>query len=367
MAKRKHSRRDFLKGRPAVDAMADRLDHAPTDPTYKTNEPALSEGCFLRVSREAMAGQFEVLFNVGQYPHAAEAAMAALDEAERIEEQISFYRASSELTRVNQLAAAGPVKVEAALFDLLELAVQLHGETGGTLDITAGPLSDAWGFSRRQGEIPDQQRLEQAMACVGCDKLELDAKSRTVRFRTPGMQINLGAIGKGHALDRCADLLTSQGIDDFMIHAGQSSVIARGSIRPVGTTPAEAKPTGWLVGVHDPLHHGRRLAEVRLDDRALGTSGSEKQFFRYQGRRLSHVLDPRTGWPAEGLLSATVLAPTATVADGLSTAMFVMGPGKAIAFCETHSELATVLVQSKANRVEVLSCGFEPGELKVLA
>lgn len=326
----------------------------------RSESPPRRQGSFLRVSRAAMGGQFEVFLNAGQYDEATEAALAALDEVQRIEEQLSIFRATSQINRVNHLAADGPVPVDDELFDLLALAVRLHGQTAGTLDVTTGPLSDAWGFSRREGKLPTQRQIDVAMTRVGCDKLELDAERHTVRFQVPGMRINLGAIGKGHALDRCAAVLEARGIGHFMVHGGQSSVVARGaSCDDVGSGEA----SGWIVGVHDPSRHGRRLAEIRLRDRALGTSGSEKQFFRHQGRRLSHVLDPRTGWPAEGLLSATVSAPTAVLADALSTALFVMGPDEAVAFCEARNDLAAFLVEAKGNRIATRATGFTPGDL----
>jgi thiamine biosynthesis lipoprotein len=311
-----------------------------------------------------MAAEFEVFFNAGEYPEATEAAVAALDEVDRLEERLSVYRGASEVSRINALAADGPVAVEPDLFELVELAVRLWSETDGALDITAGPLSDVWGFSRRQAEVPSQRQLDEARARVGCDKLVLDAENRTVRFRVPGMKINLGAIGKGYALDCCAARLEAQGIANFMVHGGQSSVVARGSSRAGAPANAAAAPAGWIVGMHNPTRRAGRLAEIRLHDRALGTSGSEKQFFRHQGRRLSHVLDPRTGWPAEGVLSATVAAPTAALADAISTALFVMGPDRAIAWCEARKELAAILVLPKRNGVEMRSTGFAPGELQ---
>lgn len=324
-----------------------------------------SESCFLRVSRAAMAGEFEVFFNAGQYAHATEAAVAALDEVDRLEEQLSVFRPASAVSRINLLAGEGPVAVDAELFELLQLAVRLWRETNGALDITAGPLSDAWGFSRRRPEAPDRRQLDEALAMVGCDKLELDAEDRTVRFRVPGMKINLGAIGKGYALDRCAARLEAEGIENFMVHGGQSSVVARGSSaasEPGGKGPDD--PAGWIVGVHDPVCRRGRLGEIRLRDRAIGTSGSEKQFFRHQGRRLSHILDPRTGWPAEGLLSATVVAPTAALADGISTALFVMGPEKAIAWCEAREDVGAFLVAPRRGGMEIRTIGFAPGELR---
>lgn len=310
-----------------------------------------------------MGSQFEVLFNAGQYAEATEAALAALDEVDRLEEQLSVFRPTSEMSRINLLAADGPVPVEEGLFELLRLAVELYTQTGGALDVTAGPLSDVWGFSRREGKVPDRRALDEALARVGSDKLELNAENRTVRFLVPGMKINLGALGKGHAVDRCAAMLQSQGLANFMIHGGQSSVVARGSSASGNPVNPQEASGGWLVGLHDPARHGGRLAEIRLCDRALGTSGSEKQFFRHKGRRLSHVLDPRTGWPAEGLLSATVVAPTAALADGLSTALFVMGSDRAIEFCKARDDLAVVLVPATGSRAEIRSSGFGPGEL----
>jgi thiamine biosynthesis lipoprotein len=367
MPERKPTRRDFLRGAAARDALADRLTRSePKSELKASNKSEPPEGCLLRVTRQAMAGQFELFFNAGQYPEATDAALAALDEVDRLEEQLSFFRVTSEVSRINQLAVDAPLPIEPDLFDLLQQCVELYRRTEGAFDVTAGPLSDAWGFSRRRGEIPTEESLAEARARVGSDKLRLDSEQQSVHFTIAGMQINLGAIGKGYALDRCAAILDEHGIGDYMIHGGQSSVLARGSMQPIEETTGDVATDGWTVGVHDPLRPDGRLAEIRLHDRALATSGSEKQFFRYRGRRLSHVLDPRTGWPAEGLISATVVAPRAALADGLSTAMFVLGPEKAIALCEANDELAAFLVAAKGNRVETCSSGFAPDDLTVL-
>lgn len=363
MNQRKPTRRDFLRGSAARDAMADRLANAAGKTAPVSNDSTPIESSLLRVGRKAMAAEFELFFNAGQYPEATEAALAALDEVDRLEDQLSYFRATSEVSRINQLAQAEPLPVDAQLFELLQLAVRLHAETDGALDVTAGPLSEVWGFSRREGTIPTSEQLDEARSRVGSDKLELDPNGQTVRFGVAGMRVNLGAIGKGYALDRCAALLAERGIDDYMIHAGQSSVLARGSRARSASGPDAKRPGGWTVGVHDPTRHGRRLAEIRLSDRALATSGSEKQFFRHKGRRYSHILDPRTGQPADGLLSATVVAPNALLADGLSTALFVLGADRAMAYCEARPELAVVLVRGEGSRVEVLSSGFAPGEL----
>lgn len=360
MTKRKTSRRDFLRGRSAADAMADRLEGLPVEQPGQASMASREETYLVRVGREAMACEFEILLNAGQYPRGTEIAIETLDRIDAFEEQLSFFRPASEISRLNRGAADDPVEVEPGLFGLLELAVRLHAETGGALDITAAALSDAWGFSRRQGKIPTEAELAEALANVGSDRLALDPEKQTIRFLAPGIRLNLGALGKGYALDCCATPMLDEGLRDFMIHGGQSSVLARGSTLrdPAG---------GWLVGVHHPLRHNQRLAEIRLRDRALATSGSEKQFFWHQGRRLSHILDPRTGWPAEGVLSATVLAPTAALAEGLSTAFFVMGVDQSREFCQGRPELAVVMVlPGRGSRVEVDAWGLEQGDLRIL-
>ena len=359
MPKRKTSRRDFLKGKSAADAMADRLGGAASDDAAPKRRAPTDEAYLVQVSREAMACEFEIFLNAGQYSRSTDAALETLDLVDELEDQLSIFREASEISRLNQAAADGPVEVESGLFGLLQLAVKLHAETDGALDITAGPLSDAWGFSRRASKVPTEEELARALANVGSDRIELDVEASTVRFTRPGIRLNLGSIGKGYALDRCAEAMLARGVHDFMIHGGQSSVLARGST-------LQDRLGGWLVGVHHPLRHNERLAEIRLRDRALATSGSEKQFFRYKGRRLSHILDPRTGQPAEGLLSATVLAPTATLADGLSTAFFVMGAERAIAYCQSRPELATLLVrEARGARVEVLTSGLASEDVRV--
>jgi thiamine biosynthesis lipoprotein len=254
---------------------------------------------------------------------------------ERLEEQLSVFRESSEVSHINATAHLQPVSVEPRLFVLLQWAVQLHRDTNGAFDITAGPLSQAWGFKRRSGAIPTPDKLEQALSRVGSRHLRLDATVCSVAFDRPDMEINLGAIGKGYALDRCGEVLDEAGVGDYLLHAGSSSVLARGSHAATGE--------GWTIGLRHPLRLARQLGEIHLRDRALSTSGSGTQFFEHEGRRFGHILDPRTGWPAEGVLTATAIAPTAAAADALSTALYVMGPARAAEFCSTHGEIGAVL------------------------
>jgi thiamine biosynthesis lipoprotein len=170
--------------------------------------------------------------------------------------------------------------------------------------------------------------------------------------------INLNSIGKGYALDCMAELLTQEGIDDYLLHGGKSSILARG-IQPASDDP------GWRIGIRHPLRQADQLAELVLHNEALSTSGAGTQFFIRRGRRYGHILDPRSGYPAEGLYSATVIAPTAAEAEGLSTAFYVMGPERTREFCATRPEIAALLVApgEREGDVRVLTFGLDDDRL----
>ena len=351
--KSKTSRRAFLKGRAAVEALGDAIIGPPPElPPPQAMRPASTH--LLTVSREAMACLFEIVFDAASYRHLTEAAIEALDLVAALEQQLTVYRDSSEVMLINRRASEEPVEVEAGLFQLLVRAVDLSVATGGAVDITAGPLSKVWGFYRRQGRMPEAAEIAAALELVGSENLQLDRDRQTVRFANAGMELNLGAVGKGYALDKAAAHLVSAGIDSFLIHGGNSSVFAKGSRNAESelqtADSAESSISNvksaipWTVGLKHPLKPDVRLAEFALRNQALGTSGSGTQFFHHEGKRLGHILDPRTGWPADKVLSATVIAPTAEQADALSTALYVMGLEAARHFCANRPDIGALLV-----------------------
>jgi len=312
----------------------------------------------IHVSRRAMACEFEVRFPAARCPRGTQLALEALDRVESLESQLSYFRPESEISRINRMAAQGPVELSEPLFDALAWAVRLSEETAGAYDITATPLWEAWGFARRAGQIPTDEQLAEAHRHVGRHLVELDPTRHTIRFREPGVRISLGSFGKGYALDVCAEHLLASGMTDFLLHGGQSSVLAHGG----GADSQEGEPQhGWEIGLRDPSQSGRRLGFVRLGNRALGTSGGQFQSFRHQGRRYGHILDPRSGQPAEGVLSATVVAPTAAMADALSTAFYVMGPAPAMDYCRSRPELGALIISPDADRrtIAVHSVGLD--------
>jgi thiamine biosynthesis lipoprotein len=296
----------------------------------------------LRASRRAMATLFEVLLPFGS-PLAQPAAEAALDRIDELEDQLTVFRDHSEVSRLNATAADHPVEVAANLFDLIEFAAHITRQTHGAFDIATGALIKAWGFYRRQGRVPTPVVRAAAMARTGTRFIALDRDRRTVRYLRQGLEINLGGIGKGYALDRAADLLVRDwGASAALLHGGSSSV------RAIGTPPG--LPRGWPVAIKHPWEPDRRLGTVYLADNALGTSAATFQHFEYNGRKLGHLLDPRTGWPADGIEQVSVVAPTAAEADALSTAFFVLGVEPTARFCRTRPDIGAILLPTGQDR-----------------
>jgi thiamine biosynthesis lipoprotein len=277
-----------------------------------------------------------------------EAARAALDEADRVEGVLTVFRDSSEVAALNRRAAEGPVAVGGLLFALLERCRALHAATGGAFDPTAGPLTRCWGFLAREGRLPSTEEIGAARAAVGFDKVRLDGDTRTARFLARGMSLNFGGIGKGLALDRMAAILRRHGVPRALVSAGGSSAIALGA------------GEGFIVDLRSPRVE-RVLGHVRLADAALGTSGAGEQYFEADGRRYGHVIDPRKGWPCEGVLSATVVAPEAALADALSTAFLVAGPDLAGPYCAANPGTRAILTM-EVNPARPLTFGVDAGD-----
>jgi FAD:protein FMN transferase len=357
MSTERHTRRSFLRGHAASREVVRRAHRADDAVRLATRRAFV-----VSVRRRAMACEFEVQLAAGRKDDSMEHVFAALDLVESLESQLTIFREDSEVMDINRRAAHGDVGVEPRLFELLQLAEQLHGETDGAFDITSGPLSHVWGFSRREGRVPADDQIEAARQLIGMQNVVLDPAARTIAFRQAGMSINFNSMGKGYALDRMAELLAANDVGDFLLQGGKSSVLARGDQPGSGET-------GWLVGVRHPLRPDERMAELVLHDQALSTSGAGTQFFMRRGQRYGHILDPRTGRPAEGLYSATVIAPTAAEAEGLSTAFYVMGAHKAGEFCAARPEIAALLVApgQREGDVRLIALGPDKGQWLRLA
>ena len=318
-----------------------------------------------------MACRFEVLLD-GEHARFVSAAREALDEADRIEAALTVFRDTSDLVRVNRTAAGAPACVDDGLHALLTLCRELYDRTEGAFDITTTPLSRCWGFLQREGRLPPVADIEAARACVGMRYVEIDGAAEaapyvasdeassvgprfsgaTVRFLRPGMELNLGSIGKGYALGRMAASLRRRGVTDALVSAGGSSVFALGG--PDG---------GWPIDLRS-RRVARRLARLRLRNGALGTSGAAEQYVEVDGLRYGHVLDPRTGWPAAGVLSASVVTGDAATADALSTAFLVGGVHLAEQYCAAHSDTLAIVTPDDGSEEPRVFGRFEGVELE---
>jgi FAD:protein FMN transferase len=344
------NRREFLHPRSLANVAGPVLGIAaePETPAASSSDPVL-----LRFARRAMATTFEVIlpFNV---PTAHELAQTALVEIDRLEAQLTVFRDSSEVSRLNAKAADHPVRVEPNLFELLTVAERIHRDTEGAFDISVGALIKTWGFFARAGRVPTPNEIVAVRERIGMSHVLLDAKRQTVAYQRRGLEINLGSIGKGYALDRAAQLIYAPNV---LLHGGHSSVLARGNESP--------DANGWTIGISDPQRPQCRRGLVHLRNRAMATSAATHQHFEHDGKKLGHLLDPRTAWPAQGMLSATVTAPTAAEADALATAFFILGVGKARDYCEQHPHIGAALIAEDAPQ-RLVVMGAASNEIEVI-
>lgn len=244
----------------------------------------------------------------------AEALIAqAMAELDRIEDLMSTYIATSEMSRVNDRAFAEPQPVSAELFGLLQTAIDLSEATGGAFDISYDSVGQLYDF--RAAKHPDPQQIADQLENIDYRHIILDAEKKTVAFKTPGVRINLGGIAKGYAVERVISLLRAAGIRHALAAAG-------GDTRILGDRMG--KP--WIVGIRDPNQRDGIFTRMALNDEAISTSGDYERFFIEDGKRYHHILRPSDGRPVEGVRSVSVIGPDGTLTDGLSTSLFVMGP-----------------------------------------
>ena len=314
-------------------------------------------GATLRLSIHAMACDFAAAVNAGETAELLNCG-DGLEVVPAIESWLSSYQPESELSQLNALDKGCRITVSDGLFRILQLSQNLSETTGGAFDLASGAQIRLWKQCRAEQRIPTNTEIRHAVSTSGMQHLRLDDCSRTVTVQTSGLSLDPGAIGKGFALDRAIEIIEAGAIrpKSFLIHGGRSSLIARGEHNVLA---------GWPVGIGNPLLTNRRLGTVILRNQAMSTSGSNVQFFRCEGRRFGHILDPRTGWPVEGMLSVTVLAESAAVADALSTAFFVLGVEKAVEYCDNFQEVGAILVPfpESGARIQPVVVGIPPDQL----
>lgn len=283
-----------------------------------------------------MATRFEVVMMDGEETRLRAAAEEALDEIDRLENLLSLYRPFSDIGRINSTAANEAVRISPETFRLLKQAFEVSQATGGAFDSTAGPLIKAWGFMGGGESIPTDEQIAAAKERTGWERVILMAEDFTVRFTRPGMMIDLGAIGKGYALDRAAEILAESGVTNGLIHGGASSVIG------IGPGPDGA---GWKVALPDGPETAGSARTVDLFDNSLSVSGVWGKSFKQGRQEFGHVIDPRSGRPVQHVTMAAVTGKMAMLTDALSTALLVLGPDGTAAIEAAFSGYRSVAVR----------------------
>jgi len=282
--------------------------------------------------------------DAAQADAANEAVLAAM---RHVDETMSTYKPTSEISAVNARAADGPMHISRELFDLLVTAKEYSRLTDGAFDITYASVGYLYDFRKRRR--PDEAQIQKALPAVNYEHVLLDDKNQTVQFSRKGVRIDLGGIAKGYAVDLGIEALKARGITHAYVGAG-------GDSRIIGDR--FGKP--WIVGIRDPLKgEGAVIARVPLVDAAISTSGDYERFFDEGGVRYHHIIDPHTGHSASKVRSATVIAPTATRTDGLSKTAFVLGPERAMEIYNRIDDIDAIIV--KLDGSVVYSNGMQPG------
>jgi thiamine biosynthesis lipoprotein len=267
----------------------------------------------------------------------------AFQEILELERVMSSYRSDSELSRLNAQAEKSPVPVSPRLFEVLSDSRQYAVLTQNAFDPTVESLIRIWDF-RGEGRIPLKREIKEALRKVGSEKMVLNNDSRTVYFRENGVGIDLGGIGKGYALDRAALYLKKEGFSNALLNFG-------GEILVLGHGP---EGEGWKIEVADPQDRTQGVVFFYATDVAISTSGNSERFVEVNGEKYGHILDPRSGYPVEFSGSVTVVSPSATEADALSTALFVMGEREGLKWLKKFPQIqAFYLVPNRSNGVRL--------------
>ncbi len=300
----------------------------------------------LEATVDAMGSAYTVALYSTNQERMEAAIEAAFEEVRRLDRLLSNYRVNSDLTEINRYAAERPVKVTPEMFRFLSACVEYSRLSQGAFDITVGPLMKVWGFYKGSGHLPRKQEIAAALTKLGWRNILLDAEDRTVRFARPGVELDPGGIGKGYAVDRMVEALKENHITSALISAAGSTIYGLGSPGTSGK--------GWEVKIRDPKDAKKTAARLFLKDQSLSTSGNYEKFFLADGKTYSHIMDPRTGYPAPGMLSVSVVAAKALDSEAWTKPFFILGREWAakhkpqdlrVFLCEDRAETACAWLQ----------------------
>jgi thiamine biosynthesis lipoprotein len=289
-------------------------------------------------ARVSMGSEVRLTAWTADTPRALRAFERGFDEFDRLDRLHSVWKPESDVSRVNAQAGIAPVKVSSETLEVLRVAREVSDWTGGKFDVTFGALSGLWKFDQDQdNQIPRPEDVRARLPLINFQDVQVDPAAGTVFLRRAGMRMHFGGIGKGYAVDRTAAILRTEGIGDFLIQAG-------GDLYASGRRGDRA----WSAGIRDPRGPADQIfARMDLRDETFSTSGDYERYFMVHGRRYHHILDPDVGEPARGCRSVTIVAKQATLADALSTGVFVLGPQAGMALIEKLPDVEGVIVTDR--------------------
>ena len=263
----------------------------------------------------------------------------AVTEITRIEKLISSWDTTSQTSAINKNAGIAPVKVDTELFKLIQRAIGISKLTDGAFDISYASMDRIWKFDGSMKQMPTNEDITASVSKVDYQNIILDLEKNTVFLKLKGMKIGFGAIGKGYAADKAKALLISKGVSSGIINAS-------GDMNTWGKQP---NGTEWKVAITNPLNKDKVFALLPINNGAVVTSGNYEKFVEFKGKRYTHIIDPRTGFPSSGIISVTVFAPKAELADALATSVFVMGKETGLDRINQLPNIECIIIDDKGN------------------
>ena len=270
-------------------------------------------------------------------PPDEQAIEAAFEEMKKVDALMSTYKENSEVSILNR---EGENHLSAETLQIIREAINFSEITGGAFDITCRPLINLWKKAKKEKVIPSPQEIKEALSLVGYEKILLEGDM--IRFKQKGMQIDLGGIAKGYAVNRAIEALRKNGIRRALVNAG-------GDLYALGNGPGGEK---WKVGIQDPREEDKLLGIIKVKDVGVATSGDYQRYFTIEGKRLSHIVNPKTGQTVQDVpMSVTVIAPHATTTDALATGVFVLGPQKGMELIDSLPQVEGMIISEGMKRI----------------
>ncbi|WP_053978370.1 FAD:protein FMN transferase [Mangrovimonas xylaniphaga] len=264
---------------------------------------------------------------------------AAVEEISRIEKLISSWDSNSQTSKINANAGIQPVEVDRELFDLIKRAIEISKLTQGAFDISYASMDNIWKFDGSMKTMPSEEEITQSVSKVGYQHIKLNESNNSIFLDTKGMKIGFGAIGKGYAADKAKQLLRDLGVEAGIINAS-------GDMNTWGRQPNGEL---WNIAITNPLNKDKVFAMLPMDNQAIVTSGNYEKFVKFNGVRYAHIIDPRTGYPSTGIISVSVMAPKAELADALATSVFVMGKEVGLDFINQLNGVECIIIDEQGN------------------